>query len=156
MTLTPKLKGALKSVDEDPDPEKIDVSASLGKSLRHTVRNLQLVNAKKQGGIVLYELQEEGAEKQNLLSEPGRRIVLNGSGLALDPQKSDEGVWLESETGDVVARASVSHCDTATCHFSFASLPPNGKYALMVSSRNGRNKSYAPKRGTRRVSVVRK
>lgn len=155
MTLTPKLKGALKSVDEDPDSEKIDVSASLSKSVRQTVRNLQLVNANKQGGIVLYELQEEGAGKQNLLSEPGRRIVLNGSGLALDPQKPDEGIWLEGETGDVVARAAVSHCDTATCHFSFASLPPNGKYALVVSSRNGRNKSYAPKRGARRVSVVR-
>lgn len=156
MTLTPKLKGALKSVDEDPDPEKIDVSVSLSKSLRHTVRNLQLVNANRQGGIVLYEMREDGAEEQNLLREAGRRIVLNGSGLSLDPQKPDEGIWLESETGDVVARAAVSHCDTATCHFSFVSLPPDGKYALVVSSRNGRSKSHASKKAKRRVSVARK
>ena len=156
MTLTPKLKGALKSVDDDPDPEKIDVSASLSKSLRHTVRNLRLVNANKQGGIILYELQEEGAKGQNLLCEPGRRIVLNGSGLALDPQKPDEGIWLEDETGDVVARAAISFCDKSTCQFSFSTLPPDGKYVLVVSSRNGRDKSYAPKNATRRVSVARK
>ena len=153
MTLTPKLKGALKSVDEDPDPEKIDVSVSLSKSLRHTVRNLQLVNANKQGGIILYELQEDGAKELNLLCESGRRIVLNGSGLALDPQNPDEGIWLESETGDVVARAAVSRCDMATCNFSFSALPPDGQYVLVVSSRNGRNKSYAPKKATRCVSV---
>ena len=154
ITLSPRIKGAVRTVDATPDSSAIEISASLSKELRKCAQNLVPVNENVKAATVLYELQEVDCPKTNTLHEPGKRIVLNGSGLTMNLSNPDEGIWLETELGATVARADILEVNAATCYFKFDELPPRGKYVLVVSARNGLPTSYAPNRRTRRVKVI--
>ena len=128
--------------------------ATPSRAFRHCLKETEVINVNESHNPLLYEFQEDGQENQNALHNPGKRIVLNGSHISLDKSHSDEGVWLETPGGKVVANGQIVHSDASTCHLKFPELPKKpGIYVFVLSCRNGRGTDFKPKRLTRRVTV---
>lgn len=80
-------------------------------------------------------------------------VRITGNGLAVDISAEDEGVWLEDAKGIVQAVATVTEATTTSLACRFATLPPDGTYTLVVSSRNGLGPEYGVAMGRRKVTV---
>ena len=80
-------------------------------------------------------------------------VRITGTGLAVDISAADEGVWLEDAKGIVQAVATVTEATTTSLACRFATLPPDGTYTLVVSSRNGLGPEYGVAMGRRKVTV---
>lgn len=103
---------------------------------------------------ILYTIKYSQSRRINTIE--GLEVVkANGVGLILNLQNEDEGIWLEDSSGTMVSdKALVDSNDTNTINFRFAALPENGRYNLVIATRNGESKDdYGIVRLTRQVIV---
>ena len=117
---------------------------------------LELVNETKTVDPLIYEIQQDDVEGLNRIESATARVVMNVNRGKIDPEQEDNGVWLEDlKTGVKVADGDVSYSDSATCHVTFPTLPPTGKYRLVLATRDGEDPAeYVLARATRNVTVV--
>lgn len=154
VSFTPRLKGALVAKDASGDSERLEVVATPSRAFRHCLKEMDVINVNQISDPLLYEFQEDGLKGENTLHHPGKRIVLNGNKISIDKDHPDEGVWLETPDGKVVANGQVVYSDASTCYFKFPELPKKpGVYVFVLSCRNGRGTDFETKRVTRRVTV---
>ena len=65
----------------------------------------------------------------------------------MDTKNDDEGIFLEDANGKVVAKARILQQSSDTSVFVFDDdIPPGDRYRLVISTRTGRGKEYAPVR----------
>lgn len=154
LSFTPRLKGALGTKDARGNSERLEVVSTPSRAFRRCLRGMDVVNVNEVHDPLLYEFLEDGQKNKNTLHDPGRRIVLNGDKISIDASHADEGVWLETPDGKVVASGQVVHSDAATCDLKFPKLPKKpGPYVFVLSCRNGRGCDFEAKRVTRCVTV---
>ena len=117
---------------------------------------IELENDTVTVAALLYELQQDGVDEQNRIESTSARIVVNGSAIKIDPEREDEGVWLEEpESGIKLAEAVIIKSDSSTCHCKFTTLPPTGKYKIVIATRDGKDpETYALAKATRNVRVI--
>ena len=119
------------------------------------LKAIDVVNDTETVDAALYEVQQDGVDEQNSIESEEARIVSNGSNIKIDAEQSDNGVWLEKDTTGVkAAEATILYSDASTCYFTFPTLPPTGKYKLVIATRNGESpEKYALMKLTRNVYV---
>lgn len=148
--------GSLKSASDQPTKEGNPVRAAvwLKGDLAESVKSLDVVNTTITIELVLNSVQQDDAADLNLLTEAGKRVVLNVRNGKIDINADDEGVWLE-KNGTVVKTAVVDYSDSDVARVHFTELPEDGVYTLVISARNGEDSAkYTPARKTRNVQVV--
>ena len=94
----------------------------------------------------------------NVLMEEGTiavpsKVLVAGDNILIDPTHEDEGVWLVTKAGDVVATPTVLANDASTLDLDFGELPPDGTYTLVVKARTGASTDLAPAVARRTVTV---
>lgn len=72
-----------------------------------------------------------------ITNQPNVTVYLSGTSLLLNAAASDEGVWLEDKDGTVVAKATVVGSTSTTVDCTFATLPDDGEYKIVVATRGG-------------------
>ena len=82
------------------------------------------------------------------------QVFVAGDGLNVNPASEDEGCWLaDYATERIVATGTVTASTATTLDVTFASLPADGTYWLVVASRGGRDSTYGVAIGRRKVTV---
>ena len=81
-------------------------------------------------------------------------VLVSGDGLNVNPAAADEGGWLaDYKTGRIVANGTVTASAADTLDLTFATLPEDGDYWLVVASRGGNDESAGVSIGRRKVVV---
>ena len=81
-------------------------------------------------------------------------VLVSGDGLNVDTNAEDEGAWLaDYSTGRIVANGTVTAATADTLDLTFATLPEDGNYWLVVASRGGRGETAGVSIGRRKVVV---
>ena len=84
---------------------------------------------------------------------PDVTVYLSGVNLLINAAASDEGVWLEDEGGTVVATATVTNSTATTIDCTFATLPEDGKYKIVVATRGGLGPEFGVSLARKAVEV---
>jgi hypothetical protein len=84
-----------------------------------------------------------------ITSQPNVMVYLSGVNLLVNQAASDEGVWLEGKDGAIVANATVTGSTATTIDCTFATLPEDGTYKIVVATRGGLGPEFG-------VSIARK
>lgn len=84
-----------------------------------------------------------------IVNQSNVTVYLSGMNLLLNAAASDEGVWLENKDGMVVATATVVGSTATTVDCTFATLPEDGDYKIVVATRGGLGPEFG-------VSIARK
>lgn len=90
--------------------------------------------------------------QEGIISVPSK-VLVAGDDILIDPTHDDEGVWLVTKDGDVVATPTVLANDASTLDLDFGELPPDGAYTLVVKARTGASTDLAPAVARRAVTV---
>lgn len=150
--------GTIGALGEQPTKEGNPVRGRIFFKGRFTelFRTIEVVNDTETVAAVLYEVMQDEASDVNRIEAAGKRIVMNGSLIRLDPNQADDGVWLEDlKTGVKIADATVAYSDASTCHCSFETLPRTGQYRIVLATRNAEDpERFAIVKLTRKVQVV--
>ena len=149
----PRFKGSLTTVDEQISADRIEVKVSLSHKFRHSISNLVGVSTVNPDESVIYTVQESSLLDLNVLKTPGAEVVITGRGILINPERTDEGVWLEDAKGKLVSRANLLACDHLSAEVQFATLPSKGRYQLILSTRNGKDTSHGTIKHQRWVEV---
>ena len=80
-------------------------------------------------------------------------VYVSGVNILVDPANEDEGCWLVAKDGTVAATPAIVANDAATMDLSFAALPPDGEYTLVIKARSGASTDFAPAVARRNVIV---
>jgi len=131
--------GSVGSIGEQPNKVDNPVHAVMTPEgdIVDILKAIEVVNATLTVMAVLNEVQEAGCAELNKLTTPNVNVVANGGNIAVDTTRTDEGVWLcDRTTGVIVKTATVVSSDAARCVFKFATLPANGRYRLVIATRN--------------------
>ena len=80
-------------------------------------------------------------------------VYVAGINILVDPANADEGAWLMAKDGAVAATPAIVANDAATMDLSFAALPPDGEYTLVIKARSGASTDFAPAVARRNVIV---
>lgn len=149
--------GSLATAGERIDPVKNPVKAVIvaNGELRDCVNGVLAVNDTQVVEAVLYTVQYGTSESLNTIEGTGLTKA-NGSGIRITPENADEGIWLESGAGEMVTdKAAIALNDENLLNFSFATLPEDGRYRLVIATRNGQSKDdYGVVRLERLVNVI--
>ena len=72
-----------------------------------------------------------------ITNQPNVTVYLSGVNLLVNQTASDEGVWIEDKDGTVVSTATVTGSTATTIDCTFATLPEDGAYKIVVATRGG-------------------
>jgi hypothetical protein len=136
------VKGSLQSMTEQPNKINNPVVANItaAGALKDALSLIEVVNNSEVVAAAIYEVMQAGASGVNRIESADGVITITGTGLMLDLNAADEGVWLaDKNTGAVVKNADVSYSDHGVirCAFNAASFPEDGQYRLVVATRDG-------------------
>lgn len=158
-TFYPHLSGALSSRDADPemDGQHVRGAVMARRALVECLRDrLDPVNSLASLRVRLYSVTDMDATRSNTIVA-GHTLQVIGENIPVEAERPDEGVWLEKRTrhGAVrVATARIVSSSLKVLRVVFDSVPPRGKYNLIVGTRCGRTTDYKIIRCRRAVTVV--
>jgi len=148
------MTGALLSSDDgfDVDRNALVVRAHTRPPLRDCLAGVKLRNVT--GGLraAILSVMDNTAMEEGVITVPGK-VLVAGSNILIDTVNADEGIWLTSKKGDVVATPEVLANDASMIDLAFAELPPDGEYVLVVKARSGASTDFAPAMARRIVNV---
>ena len=146
------LTGSFQSVDDGFDPARnaLVVRAHARPFLRDCLASVTPRNVT--GGlkatiqsVIDSAAQSEGTITTTTVYVAGLNILVDGN--------PDEGVWLVAKDGAIAATPTIVANDASTMDLSFAALPADGDYTLVVKARSGASTDYAPAVARRNVTV---
>lgn len=150
------IEGSLKSMNEQPTPEKNPVRLKItikGEAAKR-LAELHVRNVTEMVEAALHEIMQEGASGLSRI-ENDQPITINGKGLNITADVDDEGVWIE-KNGVIVKRGEVLFSSNAKIKVSFGALAlDEGIYDLCVATRNGASASngISARKLTRKVTI---
>jgi len=133
------ITGSLASMSDQPTKEANPVKATLipEGDIVNALKVIELINTTVTVAAIMNEVQESGLAESNKLTTANVNIAINGSCIEIDSTKTDEGVFLcDRTTGAILKTATVVSTDAAHCVVKFASLPTDGRYDLVLRTRN--------------------
>jgi len=148
------LKGSFKEANSRFDPQKngLGIFFAPHTAMTRALSNLEPENATPMDRPWLYEVCGEGAGLNEVVI--GAPLVANGSNIRIDTDRTDEGVWLETASGEKVAKGEVTDTDAGRLVCVFRGPVAAGACRLAIYTRNGGAASGAPAVIRRRVKVV--
>ena len=144
----------------DPARHSFEMYLTPRGDFKEAVSGLTGVNVTKGAYVSIKSVLQDrdGAEESVIVLYDGLTeilLLLAGTGLLVDAEAADEGVFLlDAKTDEVVATGRVTSTSATTLDASFDPVEP-GKYMLAVSSRNGMGASFGAVLAKRKVTVVR-
>ncbi len=155
----PRLSGALKSRDSDPESDGLFVRGAV-KARRALVnglkRSLEAENGLAMARPRIFNVFDKDANKFDVVAT-GHVLSAVGQEFQIDLSRDDEGVWLERETrkGAIqIARGRVLTSTHINTEFVFNDPIPRGKYFVTICSRCGRSTEYRVLRCRREVTAL--
>ena len=157
----PRLSGALSTKDADPTAEALYVRGAV-KARRPLMEcakdKLKAVNAAAPGDTpAIFSILDKDTGKGDSFA-PGHVLSAVGFGLAFDPSRDDEGVWLEqrSKKQGVVqaAKARMLKIENGHLEFVFDAPVERGKYLVAVYTRSGKGTDYKVVRTCRQMKAL--
>ena len=149
------VKGSFDSIDGafDPKRNKLKVTGFTYGSRRDCLEGVVPENVEKGASPRLGNIREQGGE-EGVFRHAGRNVTITGTDLLLDSAAADEGVRLvDTKSGEVVAVAEVQSSGLTTIYCRFASLPPPGRYTLVVATRAGYSSEHKVATASREIIV---
>ena len=155
MALAATVKGTFDTIDGafDPSRNELAVTGFTYGDFQGALDGCAAENVVKGGRPILNRVVEIGQDEDEVFVT-GADVSITGRDLAPSVDAADEGVWLEDlKTGErkSVAEISASSLIEVTC--AFPSLPPAGRYRLVVVTRAGNGADYKLVTATREVAV---
>ena len=155
MAIAASVKGTFDTVDGEFDPNRneLAVTGFVYGDLQGALGECAAENVVKGGRPILNRVVEIGQEDDEVFVT-GANISITGRDLAPSADAADEGVWLEDlKTGERKATAEIAASSLIEVTCVFASLPPTGRYRLVLATRAGNGVEYKLVAATREVSV---
>lgn len=150
------MSGKIDGLNGKFDPSKNAITANIREreTLRAMLAELDPINVTEQGaGVAISSVLDERSKKENVL-EAFAVCYASGGTFLVDAQRDDEGVWLERDDGEKVARAKVLQSTSTTLDFIFEEPLPPGVYRLAVFTRMGNPSLLSPACARRKVTVI--
>ena len=123
--------------------------------LKDCLDDVEMVNVTEGPSVVIQHVADTVAVIDGTITGTTDVLVrATGSGLDVDPDSPEEGIWLEDSKGVVAAVATVVESTNIDVSFRFATLPADGTYTLVIASRNGMGEDFGVAMGRRKVSVA--
>ena len=147
-TFAPVLESATyDSLDTDLSAAHVTASVKATRELRASIgEHLVAENVEKKWHLKIESVESAHMGKMNVI-KPGVDVYMVCLGIWMDTKNADEGIFLESANGEIVAKARVIQQSSDTSVFVFDDdIPPGNRYRLVISTRTGRSKEYAPVR----------
>ena len=146
--------GGLDSADADFDPERnaLVVRAHARPPLRDCLSDVNTRNVTTGLVAKILSVMDNTAMTEGVITVPSKTLVV-GNNILINPANADEGAWLLSRNGDLVATPRVLANDASTLDLAFEELPPDGEYVLMVKARSGASTDFAPATARRIVNI---
>ena len=149
-------RGSADSSKDPWDPSKNRLVASFYAKgvLKECLDSVEMQNVTDGPSVFILHIADTEAVIDGTIS--GTTDVLaraTGSGLKVDPDSPEEGIWLEDAKDVIVAVATVVEAASEYVSFRFAELPPDGTYTLVIASRNGMGEDFGVAMGRRKVTV---
>jgi len=136
------IRGSVAGMTSQPNkvdnPVVANITATGG--LAEALRLITVLNVSEVVAAAIYEIQQTGCLEMSKIVNATGDVVITGSGLELQANAADEGVWLENkDTGVMVgSKFSVTSSDSAVIHCTpTGPLPTNGLYRLVIATRDG-------------------
>lgn len=152
----PRLSGGLSSRNADPESDGLRVRGAV-KARRLLVnapsKKLAAVNELPSVRIRLYDVIDTETGKADVISV-GHRLLMHGDTIPINPEKPDEGIWLEKRRKGKVATAEIVKSDRTEAVFVFHDAVPKGKYFVVIGSRCGKGDEFRVVRARYEVKVV--
>ena len=147
-TFAPVLESATyDSIDADLSSAHVTATVKATRGLKESIGDhLVAENMQKQWQLKIESVESAHMGKMNII-KPGVDVYLVCLGIWMDTKSDDEGIFLEDANGKVVAKARILQQSSDTSVFVFDDdIPPGDRYRLVISTRTGRGKEYAPVR----------
>ena len=155
MALAATVKGTFDTIDGEFDPKRneLAVTGFTYGDFQDALKDCAAENVVKGGRPILNRVVEIGQDEDEVCVS-GENISVTGRDLAPSADAADEGVWLEDlKTGERKSDAEISASSLIEVTCSFPSLPPAGRYRLVVATRAGNGADYKLVTATREVTV---
>ena len=137
----------------DPAENAITANIRMREGLKEALAGLDPVNVTGAGGHVAISSVLDGRYKKEGVVGADEIVYVSGGMFLIDTEKDDEGVWLERDDGEKVARAAVLQSTSTTLDFRFGDPPSPGTYLLAVYSRMGNKALPSPAHARRKITV---
>ena len=155
MALAATIKGTFDTIDGEFDPNRneLAVTGFTYGDFQDALGDCAAENVVKGGRPILNRVVEIGQEEDEVFVT-GENISITGRDLAPSADAADEGVWLEDlKTGERKSAAGIAASSLIEVTCTFPSLPPPGRYRLVVATRTGNGADYKLRAATREVTV---
>lgn len=149
------VKGTFDTVDGEFDPGRnaLAVTGFTYGDFQDALKGCAAENVVKGGRPILNRVVEIGQEEDEVFVT-GENVSITGRDLAPSADAADEGVWLEDlKSGERKSTAEISASSLIEVTCAFPSLPPSGRYHLVVATRSGNGADYKLRTATREVTV---
>ena len=150
---TGSIESANSPIDKKRNPVNIEWQFPF--DVRNAVKQFNVVNETVTVETWLFEIVESGHGESGVFYTPNTTITANTKRGMIDPEATDEGIWLVNANKEIVATAMILESTGGHTDFKFPTLPPAGDYTLVYSCRNGEDPSvYTAATKTRKIKVV--
>ena len=155
VALAATIKGTFDTIDGEFDPSRneLAVTGFTYGDFQDALDGCAVENVVKGGRPILNRVVEIGQDEDEVFVT-GENVSITGRDLAPSADEADEGVWLEDlKTGEVRSAAEIAASSLIEVTCAFPSLPPAGRYRLVVATRAGNGADYKLLTATREVTV---
>lgn len=148
------LKGTFDYGDSGFDASRnaLMVSAYAKQSLRDCLKGITPRNVT--GGLKasIFSVMDGTAAEEGVITVPSK-VLVGGLNIQVDAN-ADEGVWLTSKKGEIVATPTILANTSGTMDLDFGELSmDDGEYVLEIRARSGASTDFAPAVAKRTVAV---
>ena len=155
VAIAASVKGTFDTIDGEFDPNRneLAVTGFTYGDFQDALKGCAAENVVKGGRPILNRIVEIGQEEDEVFVT-GENISITGRDLAPSADAADEGVWLEDlKSGERKSAAEIAAASLIEVTCTFPSLPPAGRYRLVVATRAGNGTDYKLRTATREVTV---
>ena len=139
----------------DPVLHTVGVSINAKGRLKESAQDLSGKNVTEGNHVILKRVVDNISKIENVITNAANvKVYLSGDAMYITPGATDEGVWLENDRGETVAKATVDNSTMTTVDCTFTTLPiEDGKYRIVVASRGALGSEFGVSLAFRTVEV---
>lgn len=148
------LKGSFDYGDSSFDASRnvLAVSAYAKRTLRNCLSDITTRNVTNGLKASIFSIMDGTAAEEGVITVPSK-VLVGGLNIHVDANP-DEGVWLTSKKGEIVATPEILANTSGTMDLDFGELTmDDGEYVLEIRARGGASTDFAPAVARRTVMV---
>ena len=149
------MKGSINGANGqfDSSRNRLELNIDSKKQIEEALSRLEPVNVTMDGETLRITSVLDGVAKQEGVITIGANVCMAGQSFLIDTSRDDEGVWLETDGGEVVLRAKVQKSTRTTLDCIFRGDAAPGEYRIVVATRMGDASRPAPAVARRKVTL---